>query len=598
MSFAAPVREISFALNEIAGLKADLKAGLHGDLSGDLVDAVLEEAGRFATQEIAPLNRDGDIEGAVLKDTVVTMPKGWKAVYEQWAESGWGALASEEEWGGQDLPISLAMAVQDMWNAASMAFGIGTVLTHGATEAISAHGTSELCKTYLTRMVSGEWTGTMNLTEPHAGSDLSRLRAKAEKQDDGTYRIKGTKIFITYGEHDLTENIIHLVLARLPDAPEGTRGISLFLVPKFLVNEDGSLGERNDVYCTSMEHKLGIHASPTCTMTFGDNDGAVGYLIGEENRGLNCMFTMMNNARLSVGIQGVAIAERAYQQAFAYAQERRQGKAEEWDGFSGSDTEMVPIIAHPDVRRMLLTMKSMTAAARVICYMTGVEIDRAEADGDDAGKAKAHARANILTPIAKAFSTDIGVDVASIGVQVHGGMGYVEETGAAQHLRDARIAPIYEGTNGIQAIDLVTRKIGLNGGKAVSDMISDLREIAEDVMAVNEESFGRMGYRINEAVSELEEATDWMLQALQSETSSALAGATPYLRLFGLAASGAWLGKGALKAHKGVDGAPPGAVATARFYAENHLAETEALRKAITNGSGSLINVKLEDFAV
>ena len=596
MSFAAPVREISFVLNNIAGLRGDLEEGLYGDLSIELVDAILEEAGKFASNEIAPLNRVGDIAGAHLKDGKIAMPDGWKRVYDQWSEAGWGALAGEEKWGGQHLPVCLAVAIQEMWNSASMAFGIGTVLTHGATEAIAAHGTSKLCETYLARMMSGEWTGTMNLTEAHAGSDLSVLRSRAEKQDDGSYRIFGTKIFITYGEHDLTDNIVHLVLARLPDAPAGTRGISLFLVPKFLVNDDGTQGARNDVYCTGVEHKLGIHASPTCTMTFGDNDGAIGYLIGEENRGLNCMFTMMNNARLSVGIQGVAIAERAFQQALEFAQERRQGKANAWSGIEQVPNEMMPIIVHPDVRRMLMTMKSMTAAARAICYMTGIEIDRSHAGDDEDKKAAARGRANILTPIAKSFSTDIGVDVASLGVQVHGGMGFVEETGAAQHLRDARIAPIYEGTNGVQAIDLITRKLGQNGGEDVRSLIADLRDIAEQVMAVNEPEFGRMGYRINEAVNELEEATDWMLQALQSDMAEALASATPYQKLFGLAAGGTWLGKGALIARASETGdLPVGTVATARYFAENHLVEVEALRKTVTGGADALISVSLEE---
>lgn len=596
MTYTAPVADIAFTLNEIAGFREALSNGAHGDLSEDLVTAVLEEAGKFATEQVAPLNRNGDIEGAVLDDKKVTMPKGWKAVYDQWAESGWGAVAGDEKYGGQGLPVSLAIAVQDMWNSASMAFGIGTVLTHGATEAIAAHGTEDLCKTYLTRMVSGEWTGTMNLTEPHSGSDLSVMRSKAEPQGDGTYLIKGTKIFITYGEHDLTDNIIHLVLARLPDAPAGTRGISLFLVPKFLVNEDGSLGDRNDVYCTGMEHKLGIHASPTCTMTFGDNGGAVGYLIGEENRGLNCMFTMMNNARLSVGIQGVAIAERAYQGALAYAQERRQGKAPGWIGDGPDSSGMSPIIDHPDVRRMLMTMKSMTAAIRAICYVTAAAIDCSHGEGDENTKAEAKALADLLTPIAKAFSTDVGVEVASIGVQIHGGMGYVEETGAAQHYRDARIAPIYEGTNGIQAIDLLTRKLPLHGGESVRALISDFRDVAEDVMGEDNPDFGRMGYRLNEAVKALEGATDWMLQTQQDDMAQALAGATPYLRMFGLTAGAAYLARGALAAAGTEAGSNsvPGAIATARYFAEYLLPETLGLKGTVTHGADALLSVTPE----
>ena len=602
MTYIAPVSDISFTLNEIAGLREALDNGAHGDLSADLVAAVLEEAGKFATEQIAPLNRGGDEQGALLKGSDVTMPDGWKTVYQQWAASGWGAVAAREEFGGQDLPISLAIAVQDMWNSASMAFGIGTVLTHGATEAIAAHGSDELRQIYLPRMVSGEWTGTMNLTESQAGSDLGVMRAKAVPQGDGTYRVSGTKIFITYGEHDLTENIIHLVLARLPDAPAGTKGISLFLVPKFLVNEDGSLGQRNDVYCTGMEHKLGIHASPTCTMTFGekgtfgDQGGAVGYLIGEENRGLMCMFTMMNNARLSVGIQGVAIAERAYQHALAYAQERRQGKAPAWSENGADAAVMSPIIDHPDVRRMLMTMKSMTAAVRAICYVTAAAIDCSHGDGEAEAQAEGKALADILTPISKAFSTDVGVEVASIGIQVHGGMGYIEETGAAQHFRDARIAPIYEGTNGIQAIDLATRKIPINGGDSVRALIGQLRGTAEDLMGSEAAAFGRMGYRLNEAVSALEEATEWMLQTQQSDLAQTLAVAAPYLRLFGLTAGGAFLARGALAGLGNVDGSNdiPGAIATARYFAEYLLPETSGLRKTVMNGSDALLAVTPE----
>ncbi len=601
MTYSAPLSDISFTLHEIAGLREALANGAHGDLSEDLVAAVLEEAGKFATDKIAPINKGGDEEGAVLKDGEVTMPKGWKPVYRQWAESGWGAVAGKEEYGGQALPVSLAMAVQDMWNSASMSFGIGTVLTHGATEAITTHGSEELRNLYLPRMISGEWTGTMNLTEPHAGSDLGVLRSKAEPRDDGSYLISGSKIFITYGEHDLTDNIIHLVLARITDAPQGTRGLSLFLVPKFLVNEDGSLGQHNDVYCTGMEHKLGIHASPTCTMTFGekgtfgDNGGAVGYLVGEENRGLNCMFTMMNNARLSVGIQGVAIAERATQQAMAYAQERRQGITPPWSGEVADSSGMSPIIDHPDVRRMLMTMKSATAAIRAICYVTAAAIDCSHGDDDDGTQAEAKAMADLLTPIAKAFSTDIGVEVASIGVQVHGGMGYIEETGAAQYYRDARITPIYEGTNGIQAIDLLTRKLPLRGGNTVRTLILDIRKIAEQVMGAETEAFGRMGYRLNEAVKALEEATDWMQQTQQSDPTQALAGATPYLRMFGLTAGAAFLARGALAAEENVgSNSVPGAISTARFFAENMLPETLGLKGIVIHGADSLLEVTPE----
>ncbi len=582
--YRAPVQEIAHTLKNVAGLKAALDAGELGDLSEDLVDAVLEEAGRFASERIAPLNREGDETGATLKDAVVTTPPGFAQTYRDWAEGGWNAISSPEEFGGQGLPNMLAVAASEMWNSASMGFALCPLLTIGAIEALHAHGSRELQDTYLEKIVSGEWTGTMNLTEPQCGSDLAALKTRAEPAGDGTYRIFGQKIFITYGEHDFTENICHLVLARLPDAPAGTRGISLFLVPKFLVNEDGSLGERNDVFCQSIEHKLGIHASPTCVMIYGDGfegreAGAIGYLIGEENRGLNCMFTMMNNARLNVGIQGVAVAEAAYQHALAYANERKQGKSGEYDG-SG----MAPIVYHPDVVRNLLTMKAMTNAARGICYSCAHALDMQEGKPDEEAKKWAE-RSGLLTPVAKAFSTDIGCEVASIGVQIHGGMGFIEETGAAQYMRDARINPIYEGTNGIQAIDLVTRKLPLSGGKAVRDYIGELREIVEAVRGTNHEAFGDTAELLEDAVNVLEETTEWLLKALSDgESEAALAGATPYLRMFGLASGGCYLAKSGLS--------PDGAerVELARFFAENHVAECAALKTTVTRGSQSLLN--------
>ena len=582
MTYRAPVSDIAFTLRHVAGLGAELERGTFGDLSDDLVAAVLEEAGRFATEEIAPLNAPGDRHGTPLKDGAVTMPPGWKEAYHKWIEGGWASLTGPEEFGGQALPTMLSVATQEMWNSGSMAYGIGPTLTFGAVEALLAHASDDLKTTYLPKLVSGEWMGTMNLTEPQAGSDLALLRAKAEPRGDGTYLIRGTKIFITYGEHDLTDNIVHLVLARLPDAPPGTRGISLFLVPKFLLNDDGSPGARNDVWCRSVEHKLGIHASPTCVMGFGDNEGAVGWLVGEENRGLNCMFTMMNNARLAVGIQGVAIAERAYQQALAYAHERRQGRM---PGM-GTD-ETVPIVEHPDIRRNLMTMRALTGAARSICYQTAHAIDLAHRSGDEAERQAAQERANLLTPIAKAFSTDIGVEVASIGVQVHGGMGFIEETGAAQHLRDARIAPIYEGTNGIQAIDLVTRKLPMSGGAAVSAYIGELRDTARAVSESNQPVFGRMGQRLTEAVDALETATTWMLGALKDNPDTALAGATPYLRLFALAGGGAALAKGALAAQPAGDGAVH--VATARFFAENLCPAADGLAGTVMGGAETVL---------
>ncbi len=580
--YRAPVAEIAHTLKHVAGLSAALDTGKLGDLTEDLVDAILEEAGRFATDEVTPLRKAGDEVGAVWKDGDVTMPPGWRDLYRRWIDGGWNALAGPVDHGGQGLPTMLSVAALEMWNSGSMAFALGPTLTMGAVEALEKHGSDALKATYLEKLVTGEWMGTMNLTEPQAGSDLAALRTRAEPAGDGTYRIFGQKIFITYGEHDFTDNIVHLVLARLPDAPAGTRGISLFLVPKFLVDADGSLGARNDAFCASIEHKLGIHASPTCTMIYGDGSvkgrepGAVGWLIGEENRGLACMFTMMNNARLAVGMQGVAVAEAAYQKALAYAQERRQGKAADYAGEG-----MAPIVHHPDVKRNLLTMKALTQAARAIAYACAHAIDMSRAGGDDA--ARWGERAGLLTPLAKAFPTDIGVEVASIGVQVHGGMGFIEETGAAALYRDARIAPIYEGTNGIQAIDLVTRKLPLSGGGAVNAYIGELRGDVEALRNSNAEGFGRAADKVSAALDDLRAATDHLLAALgDGRTGEALAGATPYLRLFSLAAGGAYLIRGALA------GEDKARVALARFFAENLIDETAALRNRVIEGADSL----------
>lgn len=585
--YRAPVEEIAHTLKKIAGLDEAIAAGRFADLSDDLVDAILEEAGKFASTRVAPLLEVGDKHGTPLKDAEVTMPPGWKDVYSDWIGAGWNALTGKEEFGGQGLPMMLAVAALEMWNSGSMAFGIGPTLTLGAIEALEAHATDDLKHTYLPKLVSGAWMGTMNLTEPQAGSDVGALRSRAERADDGTYRIFGQKIFITYGEHDLTDNIIHLVLARLPDAPAGTKGISLFLVPKFLVNADGSLGARNDVFCSGVEHKMGIHGSPTCTMIYGDGftkdakPGAIGWLIGEENRGLACMFTMMNNARLAVGIQGVAVAEAAYQKSLSYAQERRQMRAPGWTGEG-----MSPIIEHPDVQRNLLTMKGLTGAARSIAYACAHALDMARTGADDDKRHWAD-RANLLTPVAKAFSTDVGVDVASIGIQIHGGMGFIEETGAAQFLRDARIAPIYEGTNGIQAIDLVQRKLPLDGGNHAKAYIAELRTVAEAVSLSNSTDFGNTAERLQAGLDDLEATTLWLQQTLAGgDISNALAGATPYLRLFGLAAGATYLAKGAL----GGDNA--GRTALARFFAENLLNETSALRDRVINGAPSLLGAR------
>ncbi|MBX5135887.1 acyl-CoA dehydrogenase [Rhizobium lentis] len=587
--YKAPVEEIAFTLKHVAGMGEAMSNGLFDDLGEDLVDAILAEAGRFATEEVAPLAEIGDRQGACLVDGEVRLPDGWRDLYRSWIAGGWNGLTAPEAFGGQALPDMLNVATLEMWNSGSMAFALAPTLTMGAIEAVSTHGSAALKEKYLAKMVSGEWTGTMNLTEPHAGSDLGVLKARAERRPDGSYRISGQKIFITWGEHDAADNIIHLVLARLPDAPAGTRGISLFLVPKFLVNDDGSLGPRNDLFCHALEHKLGIHGSPTCTMIygdgrFGDEKGAIGWLVGEEHKGLACMFTMMNNARLAVGMQGVAIAEAATQKAIAYASERTQGKAPGWSGAG-----MSPIIEHPDVARMLLTMKALTQGSRAIAYACAHAIDMSRRAPDGRHWQE---RAALLTPIAKSFATDVGVEVASLGIQVHGGMGFIEETGAARYLRDARIAPIYEGTNGIQAIDLVTRKLPLSGGDQVRGFIAELKETAERVRRSNLDGFGETAARLDAAIADLEQATIWLLKALADDRAAeALAGATPYQRLFGLVLTGCYLAKGGL-AESG-DGKAEGRIALCRFAAENLLSETAALRDRIVNGAASLAAARI-----
>jgi acyl-CoA dehydrogenase len=581
VTYRTPLADIEFALKYGAGFSAALDEGLFGDLSMDVVEAVLAEAGRLAAEVIAPLNRVGDTIGTTFKDGAVTTAPGWKEAYATWREAGWNGLAAPEEWGGQALPQSLNIACIEMWNAAAMAFAVGPLLTMAAVDTLHAHGSDALKKAYLPKLVSGEWTGTMQLTEPQAGSDVGALRTRAERAPDGSYRIKGQKIFITYGEHDLTDNIIHFVLARLPDAPPGTRGISLFLVPKFLPNADGSPGKRNDVRAHSVEHKLGIHGSPTCTMILGDNEGAVGYLIGEENAGMACMFTMMNRARLAIGVQGVGLAEAATQQALAYARERKQGRT---PGMKA--TESVPLIVYPDVKRMLLTMRALTGAARAICYATAMALDRSERSGDAAARRAAHDRLSLLTPVAKAFSTDIANEVTSLGVQVHGGMGFIEESGAAQLFRDARIAAIYEGTNGIQAIDLVTRKLPL--GDAVAAHVNELRAIVDTVGASNDPALGWTALRLGEAVDSLDRATQWLLAQTGKDADAVLAGASPYLRLFGITTGGCYLAQQALTAVR-LGAAAPSRLALARFFAENFAVQAHALERTVVEGAPGLI---------
>jgi butyryl-CoA dehydrogenase len=585
MSYEPPVQDMLFTLRTVAGLDALVSEGLAPEIEGGVAEAILEEAAKFAAQRVAPLNAVGDKVGSVLREGHVTTPPGWRETYRDWAEAGWNGLTADPAFGGQGLPMLLHSACGEMWNAACLAFALGPLLTSGAIDALAKHGSDHLKQAVLPRLVSGEWMGTMNLTEPQAGSDLAALRTRAERNGDGTYRITGQKIYITYGEHDLTENIIHLVLARLPDAPAGTRGISLFVVPKILIDADGTLGAANDVRCAGVEHKLGIHASPTCTMVYGDQGGATGWLVGEENRGLACMFTMMNSARLGVGIQGVAVAERAFQHALAYAKERRQGRA---SGFSGDG--MSPIVEHPDIRRMLMIMLSQTRAARAICYQTAEALDRAQREPDAERRKLAAERAALMTPVAKAYSTDIGIEVSSLGVQIHGGMGYVEETGAAQYFRDSRIAAIYEGTNGIQAIDLVTRKLPLSGGETVKAAIARMRETVARVAASNAPALGHAAARLAEAVASLERATAYLQAAMGSRPDDALAGATPYLKLFGLTQGGVCLAEEALAALSAAEDNPAGAtrIAVARFFAEQLATEAPALEHTVIDGAGAV----------
>jgi len=585
MTYRAPVADLLFAMSEAARPDGVLADDVHADLGDGFAAATLSEAARFAENVLAPLNRVGDKHGARLEAGEVRTAPGWTEAYKQWAAGGWNAITAPAEVGGMGLPVLLDVACIEIWNAASMAFGLCPLLTLAAVDALQAHGSAAQKALYLKKLVSGAWTGTMNLTEPQAGSDLSTLRTRAEPQADGTYKLFGSKIFITYGEHDMAENIVHFVLARIPGAPAGTRGISLFLVPKFLVEPDGSLGRRNDVRCVALEHKLGIHASPTCTMAYGDAGGAVGTLVGEESKGLAAMFTMMNNARLNVGVQGVGIAERAFQQALAYARERRQGR-------SGKG-EPCAIIDHPDVRRMLMTMKALIAAARAICLTAAASLDRSHRAASETARRIAAERASLLIPVAKAFSTDIANEVASLGVQVHGGAGYIEETGAAQYMRDARIAAIYEGTNGIQAIDLTTRKLGLSEGEPMRREIADMRGILDLLQKSNVEGFGEMEGRLFEAVEAFERATLYMLEATKTAPDDVLAGASPYLRLFALARGGTALARGALSARKslgddGSDALLEARIATARFFADHIASGATGLELSVTRGAGSV----------
>ena len=568
MTYTAPLADMRFALRELAGLAGVAALPGYEHATDDTIDAVLEEAAKLAGNGLAPLNRDGDKIGATLENGVVRTAPGFAAIYKEFVEGGWNSLPFDPAFGGQGMPWLLATTVQEMWQAANMGFGLVLLLNQGAIDAIHHHGSEAQKAAYLPKMISGEWTGTMNLTEPQAGSDLGQLKSRAVKDGDH-YLVSGQKIYITYGEHDMAENIVHLVLARTPDAPAGVRGISLFIVPKYLPDADGKPGKRNDLRCVSLEHKLGIHASPTCVMSFGDDGGAVGYLVGEEGRGLSYMFTMMNNARLSVGIQGLAIAERAYQQAAAFARSRVQSKD---DGSTAPAS--VSIVHHADVRRMLMSMRAQIEAMRALGYYTAAGIDGALKQPDKAAGRRIQDRVDLLIPIVKAWFTDLGNEIASTGVQIHGGMGFIEDTGAAQHLRDARILPIYEGTNGIQARDLVGRKVAKDGGETMLALVADMRATAQEMKAAPGDDIEAIRTGLMAAADALEDATEWVAQSVKAELVNALAGSVPFLHLAGTALGGWLLARSALVAQKRLgerDGDPAfleAKLVTARFYAE------------------------------
>jgi alkylation response protein AidB-like acyl-CoA dehydrogenase len=578
MSFRAPIRDLALAL-KVAGHPGLISQSFQ-ELDEDTVTAVLEAAGAFTEEQLAPLNRVGDQIGARYENGKVTAAPGFAEAYQAFVAGGWNSLSADPAHGGQGLTKAMELAVFEMVHAANMAFGLCPMLTQGAIEALHLHGTERQKRLVLPKLVSGEWTGTMNLTEPQAGSDLAAITTRAEPDGEGGYRLTGQKIFITWGDHDAAANICHLVLARLPDAPPGVKGISLFLAPKYQVDEAGQPGAPNDLRPASIEHKLGIHASPTCVMLF---EGAKAELVGELNNGLAHMFVMMNAARLQVGVEGVGIAERAFQQALAFSQDRRQGRAV-W-----SAETPAPLYGHPDVRRTLMLMKAKIEAARGICMTTGVLADQARLAPTEAGRATARARQELLTPIAKAWSTDIGVEVASMGVQVHGGMGFIEETGAAQHYRDARIAPIYEGTNGIQAIDLVGRKVGMEDGAVMDALCAEIHATAEELRGVA--ALEGVASRLEAGAAALERATDWLLQ---NKGPDALAAATPYLKLAGEVIGGWMLARQAQLTADGADDWSKSKAALARLYASQVLALAPGLADGLTDGAGDLEMVSFE----
>ena len=592
--YRAPLADLDFALRTSGGLEGLHALPAFAEVDGDLVDQIVEEAGRMAAEVWAPLNRSGDQEGVRLENGVVRTASGFKEAYRAYVDSGFNSLPFETEWGGQGLPWTLALALMEVWQSANTSLALNPLLTIGSVELLQAHGTPEQQATYLPKLISGEWTGTMNLSEPQAGSDLGQIACKAERAEDGSYRITGQKIYITWGEHDLTENVVHMVLARLPDAPKGTRGLSLFVVPKFIPDAHGNPGRRNDLRCTGLEHKMGIHACPTCTMSYGDDaadhgGGAVGWLVGEEHGGLAAMFTMMNNARLAVGIQGIGLAERAYQDARAYAFDRTQSR----DIHGGH--ESVPIVRHPNIRRKLLTMRALTEGARALALYAGNALDRAKQADDADTRARMQTRVDILVPVVKAWCTDRGVEVTSGAVQVLGGMGYIEEGGVAQHYRDARIAPIYEGTNGIQALDLMGRKVLRDRGSGMQALLADLRAEMDALQDPGDPDLTAIRRSVAHGLDLLEAASETLISLSQDDIALSAAVADPYLELAGTAVAGALLAQQAGVAATGIADADTPSdqhrakLAVARFYADNILPRAEAAAAQVRQGATSTL---------
>jgi len=599
--YRTPLDDIRLTLDAITNISSicDLPGYEHVD--PETIDGMLDELGRFVAEVIGPVDRVGDQEGCSVEDGVVTMPEEFQSAWDQFVEAGWSSISQDPDYGGGGFPGAIQTVMTEMLGAASRSWSMGPMLTVGAIDAIHSFGTEELKETYLPKMVANQWSGTMNLTEPQAGSDVGALTSKAVPQEDGSWRIFGTKIFITYGEHELAENIIQLVLARTPDSPPGTKGISLFIVPKYIVNEDGSLGDRNDYKCLSVEHKLGLHASPTCVLSYGESgEGAVGYLLGEEHQGMRCMFKMMNNARLGVGVEGLAVAERALQLASDYAQDRRQGRA------VGSPAgEQSLIIDHADVRRMLLTMRAYTDAMRAVLYLNAAYLDIANQHSDTDTAQDASDRAELLTPISKGWCTDLGCEMTSLGIQVHGGYGYIEETGAAQHFRDARISPIYEGTNGIQAIDLVGRKVPMKNGAVIKELLNEIQQFSQGLDGSSEE-FVSIKKNLEEALVATEEATGWIFARGAENPNDVMAGATPYLKMLGQLVGGWLLARQAVFAEEQVKNGSDkfdteylnSKIVTARFYAEQLLPISGSQLNAVTAGSSDLYAMQAEGFSV